>query len=71
MRLVTYCARLGLSTRHLIYAAGEPQPEPFDVVGTDVRLIIHAVDISRPVEDIETQVNELARTILWGEVLAQ
>ena len=27
-QLVTYCARLGLSTRHLIYAAGDPQPTP-------------------------------------------
>jgi 5-methylcytosine-specific restriction enzyme subunit McrC len=63
-QVVTYCARLGLTTGHLIYAAGEPRPEPFDIVGTDVRLVIHAVDISRPIETIEAQVIELASAIV-------
>jgi len=62
-QLVTYCARLGLTTGHLIYAAGEPRPEPFDIVGADVRLVISAVDISRPVAEIESQVAELAQLI--------
>jgi 5-methylcytosine-specific restriction enzyme subunit McrC len=63
-QLVTYCARLGLNTGHLIYAAGDPRPEPFDVVGTDVRLVIHAVDITRPLDDIEAQVVHLASAVL-------
>jgi 5-methylcytosine-specific restriction enzyme subunit McrC len=63
-QLVTYCSRLGLTTGHLIYAAGDPRPEPFDVVGTDVRLVIHAVDISRPVEEIEQQVAAVALSVL-------
>lgn len=63
-QLVTYCARLGLTTGHLIYAAGEPTSEPFDVVGAGVRLVIHAVDISRPIEEIEAQVMELGNVIL-------
>lgn len=63
-QLVTYCARLGLSTGHLIYAAGDPRPEPFDVVGTDVRLVIHRIDITRPPEDIEAQVAHLASAVM-------
>lgn len=37
-QLVIYCARLGLDVGHLIYAAGDPRPDPFDIIGTGVRL---------------------------------
>lgn len=63
-QLVTYCYRLGVSTGHLIYAAREPRPEPFDIIGTDVRLVVHAVDISRPIEEIEAQIGSLANVIV-------
>lgn len=59
-----YCARLGLSTGHLIYAAGEPRPEPFDLVGTDVSVVIHAIDITRSMPEIDAQVAELAQAVL-------
>ncbi len=62
-QLVTYCSRLGLGTGHLIYAAGEPRPEPFEILGAGVRLVIHSVDISRPVSDIEVRVAELGQAI--------
>jgi len=62
-QLVTYCSRLGLATGHLIYAAGEPRPEPFDILGAGVRLVIHSVDISRPVSHIEVRVAELGQAI--------
>jgi len=63
-QLLAYCARLGLTTGHLIYAAGEPHPDPFDIAGTDVRLVIHAVDIQQPVDDIKARVAVLARDII-------
>ncbi|WP_404352111.1 McrC family protein [Phycicoccus jejuensis] len=63
-QFVTYCARLGLRTGHLIYAAGDPQPDPYDIFGADVTIHIHAVDITRPLADIETQVDHLAQKLL-------
>ncbi len=65
-QLVTYCARLGLGVGHLIYAAGEPKPDPFDIVGTDVRLVVHAVDIRQPVAAIEAAVAALGAAITGG-----
>lgn len=62
-QLVTYCSRLALATGHLIYAAGEPRPEPYDILGTGVRLVIHSVDIGRPVIEIESRVAELGQAI--------
>lgn len=63
-QLITYCYRLGLATGHLIYAAGDPRPEPFEVIGTNVKLFVHAVDISQPVHDIEAQVERLAAVLM-------
>lgn len=58
-QLVTYCARLGLDTGHLIYAAGDPCPDPYEITGTGVRLGVHAVDLSQSLADLEREVGEL------------
>lgn len=63
-QLVTYCARLGLTEGHLIYAAGKPTPGPFDIIGAGARLIVHAVDISRPLHEIEAQVAEITHVMV-------
>jgi len=63
-QLVTYCTRLKLSTGHLIYAAGEPHPDPFDILGTDVRLFIHRIDLQQDVDNIESQVAGVLDKIL-------
>lgn len=62
-QLLAYCARLGLTTGHLIYAGGDPLPEPFDIDGTDIRLVIHAVDIRQSVSELESRVAVLERSI--------
>lgn len=56
-QLVTYCGRLGLSVGHLIYAAGEPKPEAFDILGTAVALVVHAVNLAQPLAGIEAEVD--------------
>ena len=63
-QLVAYCSRLGLRTGHLIYAAGEPHSEPYDMVGTDVRLVIHSIDLRRTVAGIEAQLTAVLGLIL-------
>ena len=59
-QLIAYCSRLGLSVGHLIYAAGEPCPEPYDIRGADVRLIVHAIDLGATMDDLENQVAAVA-----------
>jgi 5-methylcytosine-specific restriction enzyme subunit McrC len=66
-QLVTYCGRLGLSTGHLIYAAGEPRPEPFNITGTQVSLVIHRIDLQQDVDNIESQVAAVLQKILQPE----
>lgn len=61
---MTYCTRLNLSNGHLIYAAGEPHAEPFDIEGADVGLVIHRIDLQQDVEDIESQVAAILNKIV-------
>jgi McrBC 5-methylcytosine restriction system component len=58
-QLITYCARLGLDTGHLIYAAGDPCPDPYEITGTGVRLAVHAVDLAQDIAGLEQQIIDL------------
>lgn len=58
-QLLAYCTRLGLDRGHLIYAAGDPQPEPIKLVGSQVRLVIYSVDLSRSIRDLEYATSQL------------
>ncbi|MBI1377784.1 MAG: restriction endonuclease [Frankiales bacterium] len=62
-QLVTYCRRLGLTTGHLIYAAGDAQPEPYEIVGAGVQLVAHTVDLAQSITDVERQVGSVLRRI--------
>jgi 5-methylcytosine-specific restriction enzyme subunit McrC len=57
-QLVTYCLRLGLTQGHLIYAGDAlDQPDEYEIRGTGVRLMIHAVDLRVGAEDVVTQIH--------------
>jgi 5-methylcytosine-specific restriction enzyme subunit McrC len=62
-QLVTYSTRLGLRTGHLIYADDADAAGTFDILGTGRRLIVHRVDLTRPLADIERQVAHLDSAI--------
>ena len=68
-QLLTYCTRLRLNTGHLIYAAGDPQPEPYEIGGADLRLLIHSIDLTGTIEDLERQVDALFRTLIPDRTL--
>ncbi|MFD2081555.1 McrC family protein [Actinopolymorpha cephalotaxi] len=65
-QLVTYCARLGLSTGHLIYADGGDEPVPYEILGTGVTVAVHRLDLTQPLPRLEAQVRTLA-SVLTGE----
>jgi 5-methylcytosine-specific restriction enzyme subunit McrC len=59
-QLLTYCTRLGLTTGHLLYASGGAEPAPYEVVGTDVSVAVHRLDLSLPLPQLEAQTRALA-----------
>lgn len=67
-QLVTYCARLGLREGHLIYAAGERLPEPFEIIGSDVRLVVHALALSQETAELEEDVRAIRRKVLGESI---
>ena len=62
-QLVTYCARLGLTTGHLIYADGGTAPQPYEVIGTDAAIAVHRVDLTASPEDLRAEVSALSATL--------
>lgn len=58
-QLVAYCARLGLEVGHLIYAAGEPRPEPFGIIGSGTQLVVHSIGLDEPIRTLEERASSL------------
>ena len=65
-QLVTYCARLGLTVGHLIYADGGSAPPAYEVTGTDAVIAVHRLDLTQPLPKLKRQVGAIA-TALAGE----
>ena len=59
-QLVTYCERLGLSAGHLIYASEVQEvPNRVGIMGSDVTLLVHRVDLTQPLVVIEHRLASL------------
>lgn len=59
-QLVTYCARLGLTTGHLLYADGGEAPAPYAITGTNIRVAVHRLDLTLPLLQLEERVRAVA-----------
>gem|GEM_PF-5597766 len=64
-QLITYATRVGLTDGHLIYAGTPGElPDRYDVIGSGVRLHVHAVDPTADptadLPDVERQITALA-----------
>jgi 5-methylcytosine-specific restriction enzyme subunit McrC len=42
-----------------LWANEEPRPEPYDIVGAGIRLVLHGVDLRQPVADLERSVHKV------------
>lgn len=62
-QLVTYCARLGLTTGHLIYADGGTAPPPYEVRGAKAAIGVHRIDLTASPEELRAEVSALAATL--------
>lgn len=59
-QLLAYCTVLELQQGHLVYAKGNDDPAVHRVVGTDVTITAHTLDLTRPPEELLAQVKHLA-----------
>lgn len=59
-QLLAYCTVLGLPDGHLIYAKGEEQARVHDVVGSEVHIHCHTLDLTVPPVALLEQVRMLA-----------
>jgi len=62
-QMLAYCTALGLSTGHLVYAAGYQGPPAYRIPRTDVTIAIHALDLSAPLHELRRQIDRFARSL--------
>ena len=63
-QVLAYCTVLGLHEGHLVYAKGNEDPRVHSVVGADVSIHCHTLDLAQPPASILAQVIELAGRIV-------
>lgn len=65
-QLLAYCTVLGLRKGHLVYARGNEIPREHSVVGADVTIQCHALDLAQPPAVLLKHMDALARGIVDG-----
>lgn len=63
-QLLAYCTVLSLQQGHLIYAEGDDGRSVHEVVGADVTITAHTLDLVLTPDDLLAQVEELANQLL-------
>lgn len=63
-QLLAYCTVLDLPQGHLVYARGNDDPAVHEVVGANVTITAHTLDLTRPPEELLDQVQGLADELL-------
>lgn len=58
-QLVTYCARLGLTTGHLIYADGGTPPPAYEITGAEAVIHVHRLDLTASPDELRAEVADL------------
>src|SRR5664279_1603279 len=69
-QLLAYSTAIRLPEATLIYAQGPPSPHIHNVVGKDVRLKIHHVDLAKPPSELLEQIQILAEEVKTAAALA-
>lgn len=65
-QMLSYCTVLGLGEGHLIYAKGELDPQVHSVVGANVKIVCHALDLEGAREEVLGDVEAIARLTTSG-----
>ncbi|MGC0367674.1 5-methylcytosine-specific restriction enzyme subunit McrC [Rhodococcus sp. 27YEA15] len=66
-QLTAYCTALGLREGHLIYAKGDTESHAVDIVGADITIYCHALDLTTPpavlLASVDTLIDEITERL--------
>lgn len=62
-QMLAYCVRFGLDSGHLIYAKGDDPVQRHHILGHDVTVYCHAIELDQHPEGLLGEMDELARFI--------
>lgn len=63
-QMLSNCTVVGLGVGHLIYAKGEVDAQVHSVIGADVKIVSHALDLEGTRQDVLAQVDQIAKAAL-------
>lgn len=67
-QMITYCLRHGVPLGHLVYAASQEPERTYEIVGTHISVVQHALDLTVPtIGGLHARVQEIARNIACPE----
>ncbi|GAB6919755.1 hypothetical protein JCM9803A_02050 [Rhodococcus erythropolis] len=62
-QLTAYCTALGLREGHLIYAKGDTASHAVEVVGADITIYCHALDLTTPPAELLASIDVLVEAL--------
>lgn len=62
-QMLAYCIRFGLADGHLIYARGVNRPQLHRIVGSDVKIHCHSIELNQEPEELLASVEEIGSRI--------
>lgn len=62
-QMLAYCTRFGLTDGHLIYARGVNRPQSHRIVGSEVNIHCHSIELNQEPEELLSSVEEIGSRI--------
>ncbi|MFI6163977.1 McrC family protein [Micromonospora haikouensis] len=67
-QMLAYCTTLKLTCGHLVYASAGAEPVRYQLKGSGVHIIVHRLDLSTSLTELNEQINHMANAIASVEV---
>ncbi|MEH0934012.1 McrC family protein [Micromonospora psammae] len=67
-QMLAYCTALKLTHGHLVYASAGAEPVRYQLIGSGVHIVVHRLDLSAPLTELNEQINQMANAIASVEV---
>jgi 5-methylcytosine-specific restriction enzyme subunit McrC len=62
-QMLAYCTALDIRNGHLVYATDHAPRREYQLVGSDVRIVAHGLNLAAPLTDLRGQIERLAHQV--------
>jgi 5-methylcytosine-specific restriction enzyme subunit McrC len=62
-QMLAYCTALGISEGHLVYATDHAPHRKYRLIGSDISVVAHGLNLAAPLADVKRQIERLAHQV--------